>query len=137
MTPTLLLLAMPHGWRWEFQCISFVGFLGALLGFLLIRDEDKLALDVAEAKAASSPSKKSTQNRNRSKNQSALAKTPEDDSLLETLLFNYEVQLVFIAGMFAYFALCMLTDWLSLYLAEYNLQTLTQTTELLVWLEVS
>ena len=128
MTPTLLLLAMPHGWRWVFQCISFVGFLGALLGFLLIRDEDKLALDVAEAKAASSPSKKSTQNRNQSKNQSALAKT---------LLFNYEVQLVFIAGMFAYFALCMLTDWLSLYLAEYNLQTLTQTTELLVWLEVS
>jgi sugar phosphate permease len=128
------MILMPHGWRLVFQTLSLVGIVGASIAYVLIKDEDELAMKVAEVKAAASPSK--TAVKARTEAPLSAVKTPDEYSLAETLLYNHEVQLIFASAMFAYFALCMLTDWFSLYLAEYNLQNMTQTTELLVWLEV-
>lgn len=149
VTPTLLLLLMPFGWRRVFQVISLVGLVAASAAYVLIINEDSLASKVAidnqttvtvvASPAAIFAAKDSMDDGDKSKiekKEESITRQPENYSLLETLAFNVEVQFVFISAMFAYFALTMLTDWLSLYLAEYALQNMEQTTELLVWLEV-
>lgn len=119
-----------------------VGLFGATVGYLIIRNEDSLAVVAAEVKRVEVTPTKEANNTNKHDDTNgcpgATSGTLLSPPFLETILLNYGGQLIFVSCLCAHFALFMLpTDWFSLFLQEHNLQTIAQTTELLVWLEVS
>ena len=152
-TPVVLLSLSSYNWRSLFIVTGGIGSIACLLALLFLTDLDGLAAEqrrLLSGTGTGDHTATTTSNTNTNSNSNNTDKTttekPSSNTqataskpqlLIHTMLYDNNMQLLFLASTTAYFSVSLCVDWFNLYLIEYHNLTQVKAVELTVWLEVS